>query len=323
MEGDESIIRFSLASVPEAQRRDTLTEVFGRGVVNMEFTPLSERQRFEFEMRFLPNVILAWGRNSPHRGTTGHDRSLENDDLMMSWASRRVSGRMIQRGREIGGDGSGAFVTCAEPMVGETGGDFHFVNVRIAHASLRPLLANPEEMLMRPVPPSSEAFRMLKRYLGVLRSQGKLRMPEVAQAAALHIADLVALAVGATREGTELAVERGLAAARIATVKAWTLERLSNPALSVTDAASAHRISPRYVQLLFATEGTSFTAWMRGQRLALARRWLSDPAQSHRTIACIAFDCGFSDLSWFNRAYRGAYGETPGDTRHDASRTRH
>ncbi|GAA4722033.1 hypothetical protein H9L13_10390 [Sphingomonas lutea] len=84
MEGQPSIIRFSLDRVPERERRETLTEVFGRGVVNMEFTPLDDNPIFEFEIRLLPGLAITWGRGSPHLGITGHDRSLENDDLMLA-----------------------------------------------------------------------------------------------------------------------------------------------------------------------------------------------------------------------------------------------
>lgn len=324
MESDAAVIRFSLENVPERERREALTEVFGRGVVNMDFVPLDDRPFFEFEIRRLPGVAITCGRNSPHIGKSGHDPSMENDDFMLAWATRPSLGRLIHRGDEIAGDGSGAFSICAEPMVGETRSFFPFANVRVARQLLIPLLPHAEDRLMDRIAPSCEALRLLNAYLDILIAKGEPECPALSHAVALHIADLVALAVGTTRDAAEQASRRGLRAARTAAVKAWILKHIAQPELSIVTAARANGISPRYIQLLFAHEGTSYSDWLRTERLALAHRRLSDPMLAHRSIACIAFDSGFSDLSWFNRAFRQAYGRTPSDVRHAAfTGTRH
>jgi AraC-like DNA-binding protein len=41
----------------------------------------------------------------------------------------------------------------------------------------------------------------------------------------------------------------------------------------------------------------------------------TDPAYADWTISAIAFDAGFGDLSYFNRAFRRHYGETPSAVR--------
>ena len=66
---------------------------------------------------------------------------------------------------------------------------------------------------------------------------------------------------------------------------------------------------------LFAGEGTTFTDFVREARLARARRMLTDPHQSNRPIHVIAYESGFGDLSYFNRAFRQRYGMTPSDAR--------
>jgi AraC-like DNA-binding protein len=42
---------------------------------------------------------------------------------------------------------------------------------------------------------------------------------------------------------------------------------------------------------------------------------LSDPLQTNHRISAIAYAAGFSDLSYFNRAFRRSYGATPSDVR--------
>jgi AraC-like DNA-binding protein len=61
----------------------------------------------------------------------------------------------------------------------------------------------------------------------------------------------------------ELAKERGLRAARLRAIKEDISARLSEPGLSLDGIAQRHRVSPRYVQKLFETEGTSFSDHLR------------------------------------------------------------
>jgi AraC-like DNA-binding protein len=51
------------------------------------------------------------------------------------------------------------------------------------------------------------------------------------------------------------------------------------------------------------------------QRLARAYRRLSDPRRANEKISTIAYDAGFADLSYFNRAFRRCYGVSPSDIR--------
>jgi len=47
------------------------------------------------------------------------------------------------------------------------------------------------------------------------------------------------------------------------------------------------------------------------QRLARARRMLTDPRHDAETISAIAFACGFGDLSYFNRVVCRPFAATP------------
>jgi len=71
---------------------------------------------------------------------------------------------------------------------------------------------------------------------------------------------------------------------------------------------------------LFAIEGTTFTDFVREPRLARAYRMLTDRFQIHRPIDVIAYESGFGDLSYFNRAFRQRYNMTPSDARELARR---
>jgi AraC-like DNA-binding protein len=117
-----------------------------------------------------------------------------------------------------------------------------------------------------------------------------------------------------------IAEKRGIRAARLRAIKADIVDNLSHRELSVGLLAARHRISPRYVRMLFESEGQSFSEFVLAKRLDHAFRALTDPRLADRTISAIAFDAGFGDLSYFNRAFRRAYGATPSDIRATARR---
>jgi AraC-like DNA-binding protein len=83
----------------------------------------------------------------------------------------------------------------------------------------------------------------------------------------------------------------------------------------VTALAVRHRHPPRSIQRMFEAEGTTLTEYLLAQRLAHAYRLLMDPGRAGEKIATIAYDSGFGDLSYFNRAFRRRYGVVPSDLR--------
>jgi AraC-like DNA-binding protein len=83
----------------------------------------------------------------------------------------------------------------------------------------------------------------------------------------------------------------------------------------LTALAARHCVTPRYVQTLFEGEGTTFSQFLRGERLARVHRMLRDPRHAGHSISGIAYDAGFGDLSHFNRAFRRRYGATPSEMR--------
>jgi AraC-like DNA-binding protein len=70
--------------------------------------------------------------------------------------------------------------------------------------------------------------------------------------------------------------------------------------------------------LLVEETGRSFSEHLLERRLGCATVMLLNPAKKYRRIAGIALDCGFGDLSYFNRAVRRRYGTTPSETRESA-----
>ena len=119
--------------------------------------------------------------------------------------------------------------------------------------------------------------------------------------------------MGAVRDAVEIAKGRGLRAARLRAIKADIADKLTSQNLSVEAVAMRQGVSPRYIQMLFEQEGTTFSQYVIGQRLARAHWILTDLRFADRSITSVAFDAGFGDLSYFNRAFRRCYGGTPSE----------
>jgi AraC family transcriptional activator of tynA and feaB len=98
-------------------------------------------------------------------------------------------------------------------------------------------------------------------------------------------------------------------------ILAYCRRNLTEPGLSPAAVARAFGISLRTLHLRFQATGQSFGEWLLANRLELARKVLSGPHPASRTIADIAFGCGFRDLSHFNRTFRARFGLTPGECR--------
>lgn len=135
-----------------------------------------------------------------------------------------------------------------------------------------------------------------------------------------HIHELVArmLAGRAADDGPR----GGVAAARLALVKADICRALTDPELSIETVARRQQVTPRYIQQLFAAGGETFSAYLRDRRVDYAITRLQNRQDEDRPIADIAFEAGFGDLSSFNRAFRGRVGLTPRDVRAGALQRR-
>jgi AraC-like DNA-binding protein len=111
---------------------------------------------------------------------------------------------------------------------------------------------------------------------------------------------------------------RGPQSARLKAIKEDILAHVSDERLSVTDIARRHGVTPRWIRLLFEADGRTFSAYVIEQRLVRIYRMLTEDKFADWTIGAIAFEAGFSDLSYFNRTFRRRYGATPSDVREAA-----
>lgn len=84
---------------------------------------------------------------------------------------------------------------------------------------------------------------------------------------------------------------------------------------SAKNIADTLRVHPRQVQRVFECLGVTPTKYLLAKRLeyACGRLQMRQPGQNDVLISDIAYESGFSDLSYFNRCFRQAFGCTPGE----------
>ena len=104
-------------------------------------------------------------------------------------------------------------------------------------------------------------------------------------------------------------------AAKLQAIKSDIGQNLDRPDLSIAALAARHACTSRFVQRLFEMVGTTFTEYVLAQRLVQAYRKLVDPRYQSEKISAIAYDCGFNDVSYFNRMFRRYFAAAPSDIR--------
>jgi AraC-like DNA-binding protein len=75
--------------------------------------------------------------------------------------------------------------------------------------------------------------------------------------------------------------------------------------------AAEHHISPRYLQMIFAAAGTTFSAELWDIRLSRATDLLRSQRFAALSVADIGWRCGFADPSHFARRFKRRFGASP------------
>lgn len=304
-------VRFSTEDYTPAERLAAWNDVYARTLINLEIEPIrDDALHADVTIRSLPGLSIMTGARSAALYRRSRAR-INNDDIILSFG---LAGdfEAAQGGRTAAmSAGDAVVVTGAEPghvVFPSRGRSLTLCVPARAMSGLGPAVC-------RRIPAENAALKLLAGYVGVLDETDTFATPGLQSHAVTHVHDLIALALGATRDSAEIAEGRGARAARLRAIKQDIGEHLARDDLSVAVVAARQRLPLRYVQRLFETEGTTFTDYVLDTRLAHVHRMLIDPRLAHIKIAALASDAGFGDMSYFNRTFRRRYGATPTDLR--------
>lgn len=314
-DGHFNSFRLVTDNLPAQDRLPTVREVYGRTILNADLEPVDDSPlHMDMRVRLLPGIGIATGVASPIRVGVPR-RMIDNDDVILLAALAGGSFMQVGKQEESVLPGHAMFVPGGHVGANVTRPGFTYVNLRFERKALQPLVGDVTKLLMRPMSIHQGPLRLLLSYATAVQQMDEAMPGNMARMVASHLFDLSALTLGATRDAEQLALGRGLRAARLQAIKADIAARSDLRGVSAEEIAAKHKLSPRYVRKLFESEGLSFTEFTLGQRLKRAHRMLTDPACIRHSITDIAFDAGFNDLSYFNRAFRKRYDATPSDIR--------
>lgn len=151
---------------------------------------------------------------------------------------------------------------------------------------------------------------VLVRFMAATFDTPTLLRPAEARSVETALAELLTGALAAHTDG--FAVDRHASPALLRErIRQYIERNLSDPGLDVNTIATAHRISPRYVHMLFNEDGVSVSRRIWGLRLERAAQMLAAPRHAQRSITEVAYACGFSDAAHFARAFRAKYAMSP------------
>ena len=301
------VLKIRTEDWPHRDRLSMFRDNVGRDQVTVEIVG-DEPFRIDGKIVKLPGLGLVSARRSALRSDfrDGHDRLTINlgGDALAS-----------QKGREFVLH-TGDAVAFTGPEVGSvtTSTRGRLATIEFERGSLHCLLGDPARSCARRIPALAPALLLLRCYLNAISAFDLLGDGTVRRLAIEHVHDLAALAAGAGRDAEEVAKRRGVRAARLEALRQDILSRLDGE-LRLGGLAARHGLSPRYVRMLFESQGTSFSDFVRKERLKRARHMLLNPRFDQLRISEIAYEVGFNDLSYFNRSFRGRFGMSPGELR--------
>jgi AraC-like DNA-binding protein len=317
-------LRFSTSDLPEGERLSFWSDFFANQFVHCD-VEVADDEPFHAEAEVLiwPGLQALWSKETAMRYSRSAKQAADGNDSLVLLIRQTGLSVISQRGHDVTlGIGDSVAFLGAEPASASVS-NIECLALVAPRAALIPMVGDVESKTMRRIAGDCEALRLLKGYAGLLRGGPSLAIPEVQQLAVTHIYDLIAVVLGATQEGTQVAAGRGIRAARLRAIKADVLQHIGSSDLTIAAVARRQSLSPRYVHMLLEAEGLTFSQFVLDQRLTRAYRMLKEPRLRLMTISTIAFSVGFGDLSYFNRSFRRRFGATPSELRHGFCRGSH
>jgi AraC family transcriptional activator of tynA and feaB len=220
-------------------------------------------------------------------------------------------GRYTQRGHEqICGPGDLAVVDTTEPFEIANCRNFSLFCFAVPRRLLPSALAERPRFRLS----ATEAGRALSRTLAghaelCLRSEPN---SGISGFGAQHVVDLICHAPGIFEERPP---ERAGRSVLLSMMIDYIERHADDPELGAATLALKFHCSQRYVHKLFSTTGRSLGEHINALRILVCTRNLLDHAHRRATIAEIAFNAGFRDISYFNRLFKRSSGLAPREFR--------
>ncbi|MEV7282275.1 helix-turn-helix domain-containing protein [Streptomyces sp. NPDC093111] len=192
--------------------------------------------------------------------------------------------------------------------------------LRIPRSSLSLPTAQTDRLLARRLPHDAVSGVLLSRHVDTLVTQAARLGPAEAHRLGTVTAALATCFAAEVLGRQELAPPESRTAELRARIVGFISSHLADPDLRPASIAAHHHISLRTLHTLFRHEPTTVAATIRRLRLEKCHDDLADPRLRDLPIAALAARWGLLLPAEFSRAFKAAYGMSPGDFRAEAAR---
>ncbi|MBR0825422.1 helix-turn-helix transcriptional regulator [Bradyrhizobium manausense] len=307
--------RFSTRELPQRMRLPLWREDFGRGIVHADIEPLSSPFQAAATLQAIRGLRRLALKGSSMRFKRVQASIADGDDSIGLIVCSPSRSQLSQRGQDITLRAGDAIAILHSEPATVTYVDGLLFGLAVPRDAIAQRVANVESLSMRPISQRAEALRLLMAYLKSAFNESALAAPKLRDAVVAHIHDLVALAIGEFAPLGESGAS-AVVAARHRAVLDYIAAHFHEPGLNVEVVARCQGISPRYLQRLMESSGSSFTRHVNELRLQRALKLLTEARASAQLISDIALEVGFSDVSHFNRLFRARFGDSPRGVRY-------
>ncbi|QPF87889.1 AraC family transcriptional regulator [Bradyrhizobium genosp. L] len=311
---------WSTEQVAPRERFDHWREVRAKGLfgVTAELEPAQRGDFFgEFSLRKLGNAGLIELRASPYRveRRAGDIADARSDSLCIY--------------QQLGGGGwfggvrledfsvhNGMFATSYADLPYRTaplGRDgFNLRILKVPATDLPHARAGLEQLVPRPVQDRSMLRPLLESCFRDLVESSDATATAVTGPLVQALAHIALIERGVMVPAGRLA-QQALRTGRLSLARRLLVRHLAKTTLSPTLIADMLGISVRHLHVLFETTEMSFSQTVAALRLERSRRLLRE--RPERSVADVAFACGFESLATFYRLFNASESMTPGDYR--------
>ncbi|MCK0150682.1 helix-turn-helix transcriptional regulator [Marivita sp. S6314] len=314
--------RFSTDTIPAPDRIALWREEFGQKFVRLDMEPLDDDPlHYDATFQMLGDASIGVGDiSSMAFARTKTLLQDGNDNIVLLIPRTRViraelgsfdetvqpGACLVRRSNEIG-------QTRMKPG--------HFVTLALPVDRLSSRLADVDRLSISVVPHADQTLRLLLGYCQSIMNTATPLSADLGPVVQDHLLDLAALAIGAHRDAWHHAQEHGIRAARLEHARAEIRRNACNPDYRMADLVRSMHVSESYIRKILAESGTTFSTLLRDVRLETAWERLTDPRLRDHQIGWIALDCGFNDISYFNRVFHKTFEMTPTECRARLSKT--
>lgn len=302
---------FSTRDVHPRDRFESWRAVIRETLVDHHSTPEAQHSfSGELQVGAIATIDLSRLRNSAV-SFTHQDRHIAHTAPNYLFVLQQTHGHLAikQNGKEaILKSGQIALVDPMIPYSGSLSSDTDLLVLSAPRADIEARVGKTIDLIARPIQAHGS---LASSYIAALPLHEGQLSATAEEMATIQCLDLIALDYSQLA-GRPRHSSRALISFRI---RSAIEAQMRDSKVGVEDIAAAAGVSVRYANSILAEEQTSVNRLLRSMRLERCRRALKDPVQFKRSVSEIAHAWGFSDLTYFGRAFRAAYGLPPSECR--------